>query len=107
MLSQALSFQGDAAYYRGNSKAAEALYEQALQSANQSKEPNKILIAKINLARVAIQEGHVQQAITKLQPLLQQAENLGLKYTLVDCSVSLAEAMLQIKDNARAQQELE
>jgi serine/threonine protein kinase/tetratricopeptide (TPR) repeat protein len=107
MLSQALSFQGDAAYYRGNSKAAEALYEQALQAANQSKEPDKILIAKINLAKVAIQEGHAQQAITKLQPLLQQAENLGLKYTTVDCSVSLAEAMLQIKDNARAQQELE
>jgi eukaryotic-like serine/threonine-protein kinase len=107
IVSQTLSFQGDTAFYRGDSKTAGALYEQALQAANRSKEPDKILMAKINLAKVAIQEGHGQQAITQLRPLLQQAESLGLKYTLVDCSVSTAEAMIQIKDNAHAQQELE
>jgi Tfp pilus assembly protein PilF len=42
-----------------------------------------------------------------LRPLLQQAENLGLKYTQVDCSVSMAEAMIKIKDSNHAQQELE
>jgi serine/threonine protein kinase/tetratricopeptide (TPR) repeat protein len=106
MVAQTLSFQGDAAYYRGNSKAAGALYGQSLQAANRSKEPDKILVAKINLAKVDIQEGHGQQAITQLRPLLQQAENLGLKYTLVDCSVSMAEALIKIRDSARAQQEL-
>ncbi len=107
MVSQTISFQGDAAYYRGDSKAAGALYEQALQAANRSKEPDKILIAKINLAKVAIQEGRAQQAISSLRPLLQQAETLGLKYTQADCSVSMAEAMIQAKDSAHAQQELE
>src|SRR5208282_820279 len=81
MVSQTLSFQGDAAYYRGDAKAAGALYEQALQAANRSKEPEKILTAKINLAKVALQEGRSQQAIAALRPLLQQAESLGLKYT--------------------------
>jgi len=107
MVSQSLSFQGDAAYYRGDAKTAGALYEQALQAANRSKEPEKILIAKIGLAKIAIQEGHAQQAIATLRPLLQQAENLGLKYTQVDCSISMAEAMIKIKDNTHAQQELE
>jgi tetratricopeptide (TPR) repeat protein len=107
MVSQTLAFQGDAAYYRSDFKAAGALYEQALQAANGSKEPEKILIAKINLARVALQQGRAQQAIVALRPLLQQTESVGLKYAHVECSVSLAEAMLQIKDNARAQQELE
>jgi len=107
MISQTLSFQGDAAYYRGDSKAAGALYEQGLQAANLSKEPDKVLIAKINVAKVAIQEGHGREAIVKLRPLLQQAEHLGLKYTQVDCSVSMAEAMIQIKDSAHAQPELE
>jgi tetratricopeptide (TPR) repeat protein len=107
MASQTLSFQGDAAYYRGDSKAAGALYEQALQAANRSKEPEKILIAKISLAKVAIQQGRAQQAIATLRPLLQQAENLGLKYTQVECSVSMAEAMIKIKDSARARQELD
>ena len=107
MVSQTLSFEGDAAYYRGDSKAAGALYEQALQAANRSKEPEKILVAKINLAKVAIQEGRAQQAIATLRPLLQQAENLGLKYAQVECSVSMAEAMIKIKDSAHAQQELD
>jgi len=83
------------------------LYEQGLQAANLSKEPDKVLIAKINVAKVAIQEGHGREAIVKLRPLLQQAEHLGLKYTQVDCSVSMAEAMIQIKDSAHAQPELE
>ena len=107
MVSQTLSFQGDAAYYRGDSKAAGALYEQSLQAANRSKEPEKILVAKINLAKVAIQVGRAQQAIATLRPLLQQAENLGLKYAQVECSVSMAEAMIKIKDSALAQQELD
>jgi len=107
MVSQTLSFQGDAAYYRGDSKAARALYEQALQAANRSKEPDKILLARINLANVAIQEGHGQQAITILRPLQLQSEHLGLKYTQVDSSVSMAQAMIQVKDTPHAQQELE
>jgi tetratricopeptide (TPR) repeat protein/predicted Ser/Thr protein kinase len=107
MVSQTLAFQGDAAYYRGDSKSARALYEQALQAASHSKEPDKILIAKVDLAKVAIQEGHAQQAITSLRPLAQQAEDLGFKYMVVECSVSMAEAMMQGHDNAHAQQELE
>jgi eukaryotic-like serine/threonine-protein kinase len=107
MVSQTLAFHGDAAYYRGDPKSAGASYEQALQAATRSKEPDKILIAKINLAKVAVQEGHAQQAIASLRSLRQQAENLGLKYTLVDGSVSMAEAMMQIRDYEHAQQELE
>src|SRR5271166_3221520 len=107
MASQTLAFQGDAAYYRGDSKAAGALYEQALQAANLSREPDKILVAKINLAKVAIHEGRGQQAMAKLRPLLEQAEHLGLKYTQVECTVSMAEAMIQVRDSAHARQELE
>jgi eukaryotic-like serine/threonine-protein kinase len=107
MVSQTLAFQGDAAYYRGDSKSARALYEQALQAATHSKEPDKILIAKVDLAKVAIQEGHARQAITSLRPLARQAEDLGFKYMAVECSVSMAEAMMQSHDSAHAQQELE
>jgi tetratricopeptide (TPR) repeat protein len=107
MVSQTLSFQGDAAYYRGSYKDAGALYEQALQAANRSKEPEKILQAKLNLAKVALQEKRAQQALTQLRPLLQQAERLGLKYTALDCSITMAEAMIQSNNGAQAQQELQ
>jgi serine/threonine protein kinase/tetratricopeptide (TPR) repeat protein len=107
LVSQTLGFQGDVAYFRGDSKSARSLYEQALQAATRSKEPDKILVAKIDLARVAVQEGHAQQAISSLHPLIQQADDLGLKHLSTECSISMAEAMIVSHDNARARQELE
>jgi len=107
MASLTLAFQGDAAYYRGDAKSARAMYAQALQAALRSKEPDKILIAKVALAKLGIREGHAQQAIASLRPLVQQADSLGLKHISVDCSVSMAEAMIRNHDSAQAQQELE
>ena len=107
MLSQALAFEGDAAYYSGDAKSARASYEQALQAAIRSKEPDKILMAKVALVKLTLQGGHAQQAIASLRPLMQQADDLGLKHISVDCSVSLAEAMIENHDYAHARQELE
>jgi tetratricopeptide (TPR) repeat protein len=107
MVSQTLAFQGDAAYYRGDSKSTRPLYEQALQAATRSKEPDKILVAKIDLTKAAVQEGRVQQAISGLRPLIQQADDLGLKHLSVECSISMAEAMVASHDNMHARQELE
>jgi tetratricopeptide (TPR) repeat protein len=107
MVAQSLDFQGDAFFYRGDFKAARSLYEQALQSATRSKEPDKILIAKTDLAKVDVQDGRGKAAINSLRPLVEQAEKLGLKYIAVECSLLMAEAMIQTHDNPRAQQELE
>ena len=106
-VSQALAFQGDAAYYHGDSKSARALYEQALLGATRSKEPDKILIAKVNLARIAVQEGPARQAIASLRQLMQQADEQGVPNLSVECSISVAEAMIQNHQHAQAQQELE
>ena len=56
MVAQTFGFQGDAFFYQGNFKAAHSLYEQALQAATRSKEPERILLAKINLAKVEVRE---------------------------------------------------
>ena len=42
-----------------------------------------------------------------LKPLAQKAETLGLKYVAVQCSLLMAEAMVQVKDYAHAKPELE
>ena len=106
-VSQTLAWQGDAAYYRGDWKSARALYEQALQAGTQSKEPDKVLIAKFNLARLSIQEGRARDAINSLRALIKQAQDLGLPHVALDGSLSLAEAMMKVHDSAHAQQELE
>ncbi|HXM66615.1 MAG TPA: tetratricopeptide repeat protein, partial [Candidatus Acidoferrum sp.] len=106
MMAQSLDFQGDAAFYRGDSKSARTLYEQAMQPAIRSKEPEKVLNAKADLAKVDIQQGHGQAALKSLRSIVQEAENLGLKYIAVSCSIAMAEAMAQSHDFAHARQEL-
>jgi tetratricopeptide (TPR) repeat protein/predicted Ser/Thr protein kinase len=107
MVAQTLGFQGDAFFYRGDFKSAHSLYAQALQAATRSKEPDKILIAKASLAKVEVQEKRAQEAISSLHPLIQQADELGLMYISVECSVFMAEAMIQNHDYPHARQELE
>jgi tetratricopeptide (TPR) repeat protein len=107
MIAQTLGFEGDAFFYQGDFKAAHPLYEQALQAATRSKEPDRILIAKVSLAKVAVREKTGQQAIPNLRVLIQQADNSSLKYYSVECSIFMAEAMMQRHDYTHARQELE
>ncbi len=44
--------------------------------------------------------------IPNLRALMQQADEGGLKYSAVECSVFMAEAMLQARDAAHAREEL-
>jgi eukaryotic-like serine/threonine-protein kinase len=106
MVAQSLDFEGDASFYRGDSKAARSLYEQAIQPATRSKEPEKVLNAKAGLAKVDLQQGHGQAALKSLHPLVEQAESLGLKYIAIGCSIAMAEAMAQSHDLTHARQEL-
>lgn len=107
MVAETLGFQGDAFFYRGDFKSAHSLYAQALQAATRSKEPDKILIAKTSLAKVEVQEKRALKAMSTLRPLIQQADELGLKYISVECSVFMAETMIQNHDYPHARQELE
>jgi eukaryotic-like serine/threonine-protein kinase len=107
LVSLVLAFQGDAAYYRGDTKSARPLYEQALQAATSSKEPDRILIAKVALAKISAQEGPAQPAISSLKQLMQQADESGLQNTSVECSLAIADAMIRSHDTAHARQELE
>ena len=75
-------------------KAALALYTQARQEALRTGDAQLILVAEVNLARVNVKLGKYPIAITALRQLSEQADNMGLKYLSVECSVYLAEALL-------------
>lgn len=107
LVAQTLDFQGDAFFYRGNFQAARSLYEQSLQAANRSKNAQKILFAKIGLAEVEVREKNGRQAIPDLRKLIQQADDLSLKYSSGECSIFMGEAMMQSHDYAHARQELQ
>jgi len=107
VVAQTLDYQGDSAYYRGDFKSAQALYGQALEVASRTKDRAQVLASKMGLAKVAIEEGRAREAISSLKALAQEADSLGLKYSSVECSVDLGEALEKSKDYSRARQELE
>jgi serine/threonine protein kinase/tetratricopeptide (TPR) repeat protein len=102
-----LNSQGDAQFYQGDLKSAKDSYQQAQRLASHTSDKDVQLTAKLNLDKVAIAEGHPQAAMSDLRTLGQQADTLGAKYVSVDCSVSLAEALVKTKDYAHARQELQ
>ena len=105
--SSLLNTQGDIQFYRGDFKAARPAYDQALRAASPGKERDKVLVAKLNLARVAIAEGRSPSAITDLRAVIQQADSLNLKYFSLKGSVDLAAATINTKDYSRARQDLQ
>ena len=107
MVAETLGVQGDMFFYAGDSKSAHSSYAQALQAAIRSKEPDTILIAKANLAKVEVQEKSGRGAISSLKQLIQQADSVGQKYLSVESSVFLAEAMMQNRDNVHAREQVE
>jgi tetratricopeptide (TPR) repeat protein len=102
-----LGYQGDAFFYAGDFKSAQASYAQALEAATRSKEPDTLVIAKANLAKVQVREKRAQDAISSLRVLTKQANDASLKYASVECSIFMAEAMMQTHDYAHARTELE
>ena len=61
----------------------------------------------IDLAKTAVGEQRSQYSLSGLRALMKQAEDRGLKYEAIKCSVLLGEALIQVRDYARARQELE
>jgi len=102
-----LGYEADNFYYRGDYKSAAPLYDQALQAALHTTDAQLILLAKVNLAKLAVKQGHTSAAVTQLRVLSQQADRAGLKYLSIECSVALGEALTNAKNYALAERELE
>jgi tetratricopeptide (TPR) repeat protein/predicted Ser/Thr protein kinase len=107
LIASILIHQGDVHFYEGELKTADDSYQQALHLASHTSEKDVLLTAKLNLAKVAIAEGHPQSAVSELRSLGTQADTLGTKYISVDSSVSLAEAQIKTKDYPHAREELQ
>lgn len=105
--SELLNTRGDVAFYRGDYKAAGTAYAQASATAAKNKDREKALIAKTNLARVAIAEGRSSSAISDLRSAIQEANAIRLKYYWLRSSIDLGEALIKIKDYSHARQQLD
>jgi len=107
LLADILSTQGNARFYSGDMNGAKSLYQQSQQTAVRAKDQEKTLIAKLDLAKVAIAQGQAQAAIGALRQIIGEADAMGLRYQSIEASVSTAQAMIAVKDYTHARQELE
>jgi len=97
---QTLNLLGDNAYYRGDTRAAREMYEQARLAAQRGSIRYEALRAQLNLAKI----GGEGQAAT-LRKLLGEADGLGLKYVSAEISLYLGVALA--KSPSQARRELE
>ncbi|MGB7585236.1 MAG: tetratricopeptide repeat protein [Terriglobales bacterium] len=102
-----LGYQADNFFYRGDYKSAAPLYDQALQAASHTTDARLSLLAKINLAKLAVVQGRGSTVVSQLRTLSERADTMGLKYLSIQCSVLLGEALTNQKQYPLAQRELE
>ncbi len=107
LVAKVLNYQGDRYFYAGDSKAARALYDQALQMAARTQDRQVTLLSKLNRAKLGVKEEQRQAAYNSLKSLGRDADGLGLKYLSVECSLYMGEALLTDKKYARARGELD
>jgi tetratricopeptide (TPR) repeat protein len=106
LIAQVLETRGDIALYRGDPAAATALYRSALQSATRGSDRNEVVEAKLRLATAAIAQGRSADAVARLQPLTAPGATTD-RNLMLRCSVALGEALIGVKDYARARQILQ
>lgn len=104
-LARALNRQGQRLFYDGDLKGARPPLNEALQSATRSRDPETVLLVKISLAQLAVSEGRGRELIPELKKLAKEADSLGLKYSSVQCSLYLAQALVDTKQYSSAQEQ--
>jgi eukaryotic-like serine/threonine-protein kinase len=102
-----LSTQGDIKRFSGDSKSAAAFYQQALRAASHGTDPDEILLCRLHVAEIALTSGSSDSAIRDLRKLMEQADSRDLKYVSLETSIDVAEAMIDRKGYAQAEQELQ
>ena len=97
---------GDFYYYQGDYANARTQYAQALAIASKTPSKETQLRSRVNVAKTELALGHAAAVVPVLKKLAQDADALGLKAESVECSIYLAQALLETKNDAAAEQAL-
>lgn len=106
-IAQALDFQGECLFYRGDFAGASALYAQAAQFAARSNEQEKILRSQFHIAQLDLARGRARQAASELSKVALKADTLGMKYLGLEAAALQGEALVESKDYTQARRVLD
>jgi eukaryotic-like serine/threonine-protein kinase len=104
---QALNALGDSYFYAGDFASARQQYQKALQIAGKGNVKEQAVVAKLNLAKLDVAQGHAQAAIPVLKKVQQDADTMGLKADSVRAAIYLGEALLDSKQPEAAREVLD
>jgi len=100
-------FQGDRYFWRGDFKSARRLYKSAEQEAVRSNHKQLALVSSFNLAKLDVEEQGPRAPVTRLESLRDSADEGGMKYLSLQCSLYIAKALIQTKRYGQAESELQ
>jgi len=103
----ALNALGDSYFYSGDYANARQQYEKAQQVASKGNVKEQSAVARLNLAKLDVAQGHSQAAIPALKKLQQDADAMGLKADSVRASIDLGEALLDTRQPDAAREVLD
>jgi serine/threonine protein kinase/tetratricopeptide (TPR) repeat protein len=107
LMATVLNARGDVSFYGGDFKGAGKYYAEALLSAQHGTEKDTVLSSKLNLAKVAIAQGHGQANVRDLRAVSEQAAKLGLQSVALESSVCMAGALISNRNYAQAKSQLD
>jgi eukaryotic-like serine/threonine-protein kinase len=107
LVAEILNYQGDARYYTGDFKGAQSLYPQAESLAAKSKLRPLQLRSRLNLSKVAVEEGRSTLTAPALTALGAEAGRLGLRFDALKFSLLAAATELRLKNHGAARARLE
>ena len=97
-IAQALDYQAECFFYRGDFKSARSLFEQGLQFAMRSKEAGEGHAFQVSRRQAMLKQGKAPEAAVALRKLAGEADSLGMKYLSLESSVYLGQALVESKD---------
>ncbi len=106
LMAMILNTRGDVAFFKGDFSGANHIYLDALKLAQRTKDPDALLLSKLNVSRVAIAQGRSKEAVAMLRPLREQAGKAGADIA-IRISIALAQAEVATKDYVQAEHDLE
>jgi len=103
---QTLYLQGERAYYGGDLQAARSIQREASRMAEQIGDPLLVLLPKVSLARLDLEQGNTRQAVQALESAVGEAKDLGLKLLATETATYLGAALSAEGETDQARQVL-
>ncbi len=107
LIAQVVRFQAESVFYKGNTKGATRIAEEAVQAAARSSDRSMDLWAQFTAANISAASMPTRAVAATLAQIARRSETAGLSYLAVRCALQRADTLLRIGDRQQAREQVE